>query len=69
MLKIVLISLKEAIVSLLSQSYVCGQCYGGSSNIQGGINDLKMLIKKENRSTYHMHYFAHELQLPLVGVF
>ncbi|XP_049343925.1 uncharacterized protein LOC125808251 [Solanum verrucosum] len=67
------LSLKEAIVNLLSQhslslSYVCGQCYNGASNMQGDINGLKMLIKKESRSAYSIHCFAHQLQLTLVGV-
>ncbi|XP_060177926.1 uncharacterized protein LOC132607868 [Lycium barbarum] len=44
------LSLKRAIVNLLAQhslslSYVCGQCYDGASNMQGEINDLKMLIR------------------------
>ncbi|KAG5572265.1 hypothetical protein H5410_062031 [Solanum commersonii] len=26
--------------------------------MQGDINDLNMLIKKESRSTYYIHYFA-----------
>ncbi|XP_049366647.1 uncharacterized protein LOC125831514 [Solanum verrucosum] len=67
------LSLKEAIVNLFSQhsfslSYVCGQCYDGASNMQGDINGLKMLIKKESRSVYSIHYFAHQLQLTFVGV-
>ncbi|KAG5569788.1 hypothetical protein H5410_059554 [Solanum commersonii] len=67
------LSLKEAIVNLLSQhslslSYVRGQCYDGASNMQGDINGLKMLIKKESRSVYSIHCFAHQLQLTLVGV-
>ncbi|XP_049414568.1 uncharacterized protein LOC125877264 [Solanum stenotomum] len=67
------LSLKEAIVNLLSQhslslSYVRGQCYDGASNMQGDINGLKMLIKKESRSAYSIHCFAHQLQLTLVGV-
>ncbi|XP_047256076.1 zinc finger MYM-type protein 1-like [Capsicum annuum] len=67
------LSLKDAIVNLLSQnslslSYVRGQCYDGASNMQGDINGLKMLIKKESKSTFSIHYFAHQLQLTLVGV-
>ncbi|XP_049363054.1 uncharacterized protein LOC125827768 [Solanum verrucosum] len=67
------LSLKEAIVNLFSQhslsiSYVRGQCYDGASNMQGDINGLKMLIKKESRSAYSIHCSAHQLQLTLVGV-
>ncbi|KAG5606912.1 hypothetical protein H5410_028404 [Solanum commersonii] len=67
------LSLKEAIVNLLSQhslslSYMRRQCYDGASNMQGDINGLKMLIKKESRSAYSIHYFAYQLQLTLVGV-
>ncbi|XP_049367126.1 uncharacterized protein LOC125832037 [Solanum verrucosum] len=67
------LSLKEAIVNLLSQhslslSYVRGPCYDGASNMQGDINGFKMLIKKESRSAYSIHCFAHQLQLTLVGV-
>ena len=52
----------------MSLSYVRGQCYDGASNMQGDINGLKMLIKKESRSAYSIHCFAHQLQLTLVGV-
>ncbi|XP_015170426.1 zinc finger MYM-type protein 1-like [Solanum tuberosum] len=67
------LSLKEAIFNLLSQyslslSYVRGQCYDEASNMQGDINGLTMLIKKESRSAYSIHCFAHQLQLTLVGV-
>ncbi|XP_049374828.1 uncharacterized protein LOC125839897 [Solanum verrucosum] len=65
--------LKEAIVNLLSQhslslSYVCGQCFDRANNMQGDINGLKMLIKKESTSAYSRHCFAHQLQLTLAGV-
>ncbi|XP_049405029.1 uncharacterized protein LOC125868415 [Solanum stenotomum] len=67
------LSLKETIANLLSQhslslSYVHGQCYDGASNMQGDINGLTMLIKKESRSAYFIYCFAHQLQLTLVGV-
>ncbi|XP_060203033.1 uncharacterized protein LOC132631474 [Lycium barbarum] len=67
------LALKGAIVNLLSQhslslSCVRGQCYDGASNMQGDINGLKMLIKKESRSAHSIHCFAHQLQLTLVGV-
>ncbi|XP_075074852.1 uncharacterized protein LOC142162399 [Nicotiana tabacum] len=66
-------SLKSAIVNLLDQhslslSYVRGQCYDGASNMQGEINGLKMLIKRESRSAHSIHCFAHQLQLTLVAV-
>ncbi|XP_060180722.1 uncharacterized protein LOC132610446 [Lycium barbarum] len=67
------LALKGAIVNLLSQhslslSCVRGQCYDGASNMQGDINGLKMLIKKESRSAHSIHCFAHQLQVTLVGV-
>lgn len=66
------LSLKSAIVNLLAQhslslSYVHGQCYDGASNMQGEINGLKILIRQESRSAHSIHYFAHQLQLTLVG--
>lgn len=44
------------------------QCYDGASNMQGDINSLKMLIKKESKSAHSIHCFAHQLQLNLVTV-
>ncbi|KAK4716655.1 hypothetical protein R3W88_014993 [Solanum pinnatisectum] len=66
-------SLKEPIFNLLAQhslspSSVRGQCYDGASNMQGEINGLKMLIRRESKSAHSIHYFAHQLQLTLVGV-
>ncbi|XP_049347880.1 uncharacterized protein LOC125812437 [Solanum verrucosum] len=66
-------SLKEAIFNLLAQhslspSSVRGQCYDGASNMQGEINGLKMLIRRESKSAHSIHCFAHQLQLTLVGV-
>ncbi|XP_049357041.1 uncharacterized protein LOC125821698 [Solanum verrucosum] len=65
-------SLKEAIFNLLAQhslspSSVRGQCYDGASNMQGEINGLKMLIRRESKSAHSIHCFAHQLQLTLVG--
>nr|XP_016477854.1 PREDICTED: zinc finger MYM-type protein 1-like [Nicotiana tabacum] len=65
--------LKEAIVDYLAQhslslSYVRGQCYDGSSNMQGDLRGLKTLIQQESKSAYSIHYFAHQLQLTLVAV-
>ncbi|KAL3332246.1 hypothetical protein AABB24_032709 [Solanum stoloniferum] len=59
-------SLNEAIFNLLAQhslspSSVCGQCYDGASNMQGEINGLKMLIKRESKSAHSIHCFAHQL--------
>ncbi|KAH0738467.1 hypothetical protein KY290_037172 [Solanum tuberosum] len=67
------LSLKKTIVNVLAQhslslSYVRGQCYDGASNMQGDINGLKMLIKKESKSAHSIHCFAHQLQLTLVAV-
>ncbi|PIN12152.1 hypothetical protein CDL12_15243 [Handroanthus impetiginosus] len=47
------LSLKETIASLLAQhslsiSYIRGQCYDGSNNMQGKFNGLKALIQREN---------------------
>ena len=39
-----------------------------ASNMQGDINSLKTLILKENKSTFYVHYFAHQLQLTLVAI-
>ncbi|KAK4714103.1 hypothetical protein R3W88_020010 [Solanum pinnatisectum] len=66
-------SLKDAIFNLLVQhslspSSVRGQCYDGANNMQGEINGLKMLIRRESKSAHSIHCFAHQLQLPLVGV-
>ena len=60
------LSLKHAIECLLcehnlSLSNLCGQGYDGASNMQGDINVLKTLILKENKSTFYVHYFAHQL--------
>ncbi|XP_047267660.1 uncharacterized protein LOC124898080 [Capsicum annuum] len=50
-------SLKDAIYSFilehnLSSSHICRQGYDGASNMQGELNDLKILIMKDTRSTY-----------------
>ncbi|XP_019071477.1 uncharacterized protein [Solanum lycopersicum] len=59
------ISLKKTLVNVLD---VRRQCYDGASNMQGDINGLKMLIKKESKSAHSIHCFAHQLQLNLVTV-
>nr|XP_016502734.1 PREDICTED: zinc finger MYM-type protein 1-like [Nicotiana tabacum] len=66
-------SLKSAIINLLAQhslslSYVREQYYDRESNIQGEINGLKILIKRESRSAHSIHCFAHQLQLTLVAI-
>ncbi|XP_065637932.1 uncharacterized protein LOC111986567 [Quercus suber] len=45
-----------------------GQGYDRASDMQGDINGLKTLILKENKSTFYVHCFAHQLQLTLVAV-
>ncbi|XP_075087904.1 uncharacterized protein LOC142169865 [Nicotiana tabacum] len=66
-------ALQKIIYSLLlqhslSSSLIRGQGYDGASNMQGGINGLKILILKDNPSAYCIHCFAHQLQLTLVVV-
>ncbi|KAH7663195.1 Ribonuclease H-like protein [Dioscorea alata] len=65
------LSLKETIESMfskhgLSLSRLCGQGYGGASNMRGEFNGLKSLILKENEFAFYIHCFAHQLQLTLV---
>ncbi|KAK4591628.1 hypothetical protein RGQ29_016168 [Quercus rubra] len=67
------LSLKCAIECLLcehnlSLSNLRGQGYDGASNMQGDINGLKTLILKENKLTFYVNCFAHQLQLTLVVV-
>ncbi|XP_075634009.1 uncharacterized protein LOC142606583 [Castanea sativa] len=67
------LSLKAAIEFLfckysLSLSRLRGQGYDEVSNMQGEFNGLKTLILKENKSTFYVHYFAHQLQLTLVAI-
>ncbi|XP_070041236.1 uncharacterized protein [Nicotiana tomentosiformis] len=64
-------SLNSAIVNLLAQhslslSYMHGQCYDGAINIQGDINGLKILIKRDSRSAHPIHYFLINFNLPLL---
>ncbi|XP_022883399.1 uncharacterized protein LOC111400204 [Olea europaea var. sylvestris] len=66
-------SLKAAIDQLfsthsLSISNLRGQGYDGASNMRCEYNGLKALILKENPSAYHIHCFAHQLQLALIAV-
>ena len=67
------LSLKVAIEFLfskyaLSLSRLRRQGYDGASNMQGEFNSLKTLILKENKSTFYIHCFAHQLQLTLVTI-
>ncbi|KAL4598935.1 hypothetical protein ACB092_11G092500 [Castanea dentata] len=66
-------SLKCAIECLLCEHNLSllrlrGQGYDAASNMQGDINGLKTFILKENKSTFYVHCFAHQLQLTLVAV-
>ena len=36
--------------------------------MQGDINGLKTLILKDNKSTFYVHCFAHQLQLTFVAI-
>jgi hypothetical protein len=36
--------------------------------MRGGIKGLKTLFLKDSPSAYYIHYFAHQLQLVLVGI-
>ncbi|XP_060210516.1 uncharacterized protein LOC132637445 [Lycium barbarum] len=65
--------LKVAIVNYLAQhslslSHIRGQCYIGASKMQGRLSGVKTLIQQESISTHAIHFFAHQLQLALVGV-
>ncbi|XP_048502700.1 uncharacterized protein LOC125498518 [Beta vulgaris subsp. vulgaris] len=66
------ISLKFVVESLLLEhglrlSRIRGQGYDGASNMCGEFGGLKSLILKENKSAHYVHYFAHQLQVTLVG--
>ncbi|XP_031283368.1 zinc finger MYM-type protein 1-like [Pistacia vera] len=52
----------------LSISRLRGQGYYGASNMRGRFNELKTLILKDNEYAFHVHCFAHQLQLALVAV-
>ncbi|KAL5547866.1 hypothetical protein UlMin_003097 [Ulmus minor] len=67
------VSLKTAIGKLFSKhglsiSRLRGQGYYGASNMSGEFNGLKTIIMKENEFVFFVHYFAHQLQLALMGV-
>ncbi|XP_039047506.1 zinc finger MYM-type protein 1-like [Hibiscus syriacus] len=52
----------------LSMTQVRGQGYDGASNMCGEFNGLKAFILRDNKSTYYVHCFAHQLQLVMVVV-
>jgi hypothetical protein len=66
------LSLKEAIHLLihhrLTLTQIRGQGYDGANNMRGAIKGLKTLSLKDSPSAYYIRYFAHQLQLVLVGV-
>ncbi|XP_039053351.1 zinc finger MYM-type protein 1-like [Hibiscus syriacus] len=67
------LTLKAAIDSVftdnkLSMAQVRGQGYDGASNMCSEFNGLKALILRDNKSTYYVHCFAHQLQLVIVAV-
>ena len=60
------VSLKALCNTLFARHGLCmsrlrGQRYDDSSNVQGELNGLKILILKENKFAYFIHYFAHQL--------
>ncbi|CAN6583547.1 unnamed protein product [Malus baccata var. baccata] len=66
-------SLEEAIERLftttnLSMSKLRGQCYDGASNTKGELNGLKTKILNKYLQAFHIHCFAHQLQLAFVFV-
>nr|XP_016435776.1 PREDICTED: zinc finger MYM-type protein 1-like [Nicotiana tabacum] len=67
------LSLKNGIIGLLAQhslspSSIRVQCYDGTSNMQGDINGLKILMQKESKGAHSIHCFVHQLQLTFVAV-
>ena len=65
------LTLKKRIYSLLSQhcldiQNIRGQGYDGASNMRGMWNGLQALNLNDCSYTYHIHFFAHRLQLALV---
>ncbi|KAL8097414.1 hypothetical protein AgCh_030517 [Apium graveolens] len=51
----------------LSIHNMIGQGYDGASNMRGAFNGLQALFLKDCPYAYYVHYFAHRLQLALVG--
>ena len=67
------ISLKDEVDAMLSKHglsiFKCHrQGYDRASNMNEKFKGLKTLILQENKSTYYIHCFAHQLQLALVVV-
>ncbi|XP_020422138.1 uncharacterized protein LOC109949841 isoform X1 [Prunus persica] len=67
------VSLKGAIDDFfsthgLSMAKLRGQGYGGTSNMQGELNNLKMLIVKANECAFYVHCFAHDLHSTLIAM-
>ncbi|KAL6565653.1 hypothetical protein OROHE_004708 [Orobanche hederae] len=65
-------TLKDGICDVLSRYnlQLCnmrGQGYDGASNMRGSWNGLQALFLRECAYAYHVHCFAHRLQLALVG--
>ncbi|XP_076902894.1 uncharacterized protein LOC143557785 [Bidens hawaiensis] len=52
----------------LSSSRLRGQGYDGASNMRGEFNGLKAKFLEENKSSYYVHCFPHQLQLVVVAV-
>jgi len=52
----------------LGISKLRGQGYNGASNMRDQFNGLKILFLNKNSSAYHIHWFAHQLQLVLVVI-
>lgn len=52
----------------LNMKNLRGEGYDRASNINGEFNGLRSLILRETSSAYYVHYFAHQLQLVVVGV-
>ncbi|XP_031288173.1 zinc finger MYM-type protein 1-like [Pistacia vera] len=66
-------SLKIAIDALfvkygLSLTSLRGQGYDEASNMRGEFNGLKTLILRENKFSFYIYCFSHQLQLALVKV-
>ncbi|XP_045822721.1 zinc finger MYM-type protein 1-like [Trifolium pratense] len=66
------LALKEEVCAILSRhnldvSNIRGQGYDGISDIREEWNDLRTLFFNECPYAYHIHGFAHKLELALVG--
>ncbi|KAL8095266.1 hypothetical protein AgCh_036647 [Apium graveolens] len=66
------LTLKKEIYDVLTRNNLSihnmrGQGYDGASNMCGAFNGLQALFLKECPYAYYVHYFAHRLQLAMVG--